>query len=246
MLAQALSAANKTVATERSIHSLHAYFLRAGFASEPVFYDVENLRDGNSISTRQITGIQRDRPIFTMSASFHIQEPGFSHQCAINGEIPSPEVLLAQKPLSNKVPEHGNRSDATSPFILLPVTEQLFTSALSHEPNASFWFKTRAPLRKDPALHAAALAFVSDLGLLATTVLPHPSTLFSSNLIAASIDHALWFHESDFDINEWMLCQITSPWAGNARGFATANVFDRRGKIIANSAQEGLIRPIDK
>src|SRR5438067_140448 len=80
VLGQALSAAGKTVPRERSVHSLHAYFLRPGDASRPIVYDVDRIRDGSSFTTRRVVAIQNGRPIFNMSASFQIEEAGVAHQ----------------------------------------------------------------------------------------------------------------------------------------------------------------------
>src|SRR5690554_1188178 len=46
VLGQALSAAAQTVPDERSVHSLHGYFLLTGKVDKPIVYDVERIRDG--------------------------------------------------------------------------------------------------------------------------------------------------------------------------------------------------------
>ena len=58
VMGQALSAAQETIAADRSVNSLHSYFLRAGDASLPVVYEVEVIRDGASFSTRRVQAIQ--------------------------------------------------------------------------------------------------------------------------------------------------------------------------------------------
>src|SRR5262252_598211 len=80
VIGQALSAAAQTVPPERSVHSLHAYFLLPGDVTRPIVYDVDRIRDGSSFTTRRVVAIQRGRPIFNMSASFQKSEPGFAHQ----------------------------------------------------------------------------------------------------------------------------------------------------------------------
>ena len=42
--AQALAAAGRTVAPDRAVHSLHAYFLRAGDVDHPIVYEVDRTR----------------------------------------------------------------------------------------------------------------------------------------------------------------------------------------------------------
>lgn len=78
VVGQALVAAQRTVAAERPAHSLHAYFLRPGDMKAPILYQVERLRDGKSFSTRRVLAIQHGKPIFTLSASFQIEEQGLS------------------------------------------------------------------------------------------------------------------------------------------------------------------------
>ena len=67
---QALVAAARTVEPDRRVHSLHAYFLRAGDPRVPVLYEVERLRDGGSFTTRRVAAIQHGNVIFNLSASF--------------------------------------------------------------------------------------------------------------------------------------------------------------------------------
>src|SRR5210317_2103290 len=80
VLGQALSAAYQTIAETRHVHSLHAYFLRHGDASKPIVYDVDCIRDGKSFTTRRVRAVQTGKAIFSMSASFQIEEKGFEHQ----------------------------------------------------------------------------------------------------------------------------------------------------------------------
>src|ERR1700761_2513907 len=69
--AQALRAAGLSVEADRSPHSLHGYFLRAGDASRPTIFQVYRDRDGRSYSARRVVALQGGEVIFNMSASFH-------------------------------------------------------------------------------------------------------------------------------------------------------------------------------
>src|SRR5262245_39295271 len=88
--AQALRATCHTVGPELHVHSLHSYFLLPGDTSVPIVYDVERIRDGRSFSTRRAVARQHGRPIFYLTASFHVDEVGFDHQDAMP-EVPAPE-----------------------------------------------------------------------------------------------------------------------------------------------------------
>src|SRR6059058_2509482 len=80
VIGQALVAARRTVDVQTfHPHSLHAYFLLGGDPRVPIIYGVDRIRDGRSFVTRRTIAIQHGRPIFAMSASFHVDEPGFEH-----------------------------------------------------------------------------------------------------------------------------------------------------------------------
>lgn len=113
------------------------------------------------------------------------------------------------------------------------------------EPLAHCWFRTVARLPDEPRIHRAVLAYASDMQLLATSTLPHGLTWYRDELKAASLDHAIWFHEP-FRADEWLLYVTDSPWAGGARGFARGSIFSADGRLVASTSQEGMIRPVRK
>ncbi len=96
-------------------------------------------------------------------------------------------------------------------------------------------------LGDDPALHAYLLAYVSDYTFMSTALAPHGSSWLSPDLQLASIDHVMWFHRPA-RCDEWLLHVIDSPNARGARGFVRGSVFTRDGRLVASTAQEGLIR----
>jgi acyl-CoA thioesterase II len=90
---QALVAAARTVEPDRHVHSLHAYFLRAGDPKVPILYEVDRIRDGRSFTTRRVVAIQHGKAIFNMAASFQLDEVGFEHAFEMPDVAP-PEDLL--------------------------------------------------------------------------------------------------------------------------------------------------------
>ena len=248
VLAQALLACYRTQhgnAGAALPHSLHAYFLRPGKSDIPVIYDVEEVRDGRSIVSRRVVARQFGRPILNMSASFHHPEEGYHHQAPFPADVPMPEDILSLRSSAADdvlipAPENPNK---VYPFKLLPVDQDLFQSSQSRPAEAYYWLKASSPLPDTQIHHTCTLAYASDLGLLATSLLPHGISIYSNKVFPASIDHAMWFHSGDFRADDWLLCHSYSPWAGAARGFAHSNVFTMEGKLILTCAQEGLIRP---
>ena len=109
------------------------------------------------------------------------------------------------------------------------------------EPRRMMWVKTTTPIDDDPMHHRAVLAYASDYGLLVTSMRPHGRSARDPEMMVASLDHSLWFH-GDFRIDDWLLYVVDSPVSGGGRGFARGTYFTRDGKLVASTAQEGLIR----
>lgn len=244
VLGQALMAATRTV-DDRLPHSLHAYFLRPGSSEMPVIYDVDPIRDGGSFTTRRVVAKQRGRAIFNMSASFQIREPGFDHQCDMpTGDIPAPENLKSTQQLAEEAglntPQHDQRRYMVD---FRPVNPESHYDNKVHPPHSMMWVRVEGELGDDPVEHRCALSYASDMGLLGTSLQPHPTSLFDPHMMPASLDHAMWFHR-DFRADEWLLYVTDSPSASGARGYCRGQVFTRDGVLVASTTQEGLIRKI--
>lgn len=246
VLAQALVAAARTVPVTRVLHSLHAYFLIAGRTDLPMVYDVEAVRNGGSFSSRRVVARQGGKVIFYLSSSFHELENGFEHLDPMPEDVPPPEqcpklseVLFkaSGRPISFWESEWGALD-------VRYVGDSGSGGALAnarHPARARVWVRADGTLPDDRRLHQAALAYASDLTLLSATTVPH-GVLIGLNVQAASIDHAMWFHRP-FRTDDWLLHDQVSPSASNGLGLATGRLF-QDGVLVANVAQEGLIRPL--
>jgi acyl-CoA thioesterase-2 len=245
--AQALVAAVRTIeGEERSVHSLHAYFLRPGDVTVPILYQVDRTRDGRSFTTRRVTAIQHGKIIFTLSASFHKREPGYEHQLPLP-EAPDPEGLPtwneSMAPLLKDAPE-GLRKWVLRerPFDMRFVGKPDWTDRRALDPWRMVWIRALGELPDDPMLHDVMVAYASDMMLLDTALRPHTSSVADHGGMLASLDHAMWFHR-DFRADEWLLYAMESPSASGARGFATGRFYTQDGRLVVSVAQEGLIRP---
>ncbi len=248
VLGQALVAASQTV-EDRKPHSLHGYFLRAGSSELPVIYDVDRIRDGRSFTTRRVVAKQKGRAIFNMAVSYHTEEAGYEHQMPFLESMDDPDTLPSGRDIAMQLhPELPEDVLATlskrGMFELRPVDTESYLSDIPSQPVGRFWIKATGTLPDDPILHRSALAYASDLGLMATSLFPHPTNVFNPKLMPASLDHAMWFH-TDFRADEWLLYATDSPWAGGARGLNRGQIYTRDGKLVASTVQEGLIRPLD-
>jgi acyl-CoA thioesterase-2 len=248
VLGQALSAAQHTV-EDRVAHSLHAYFLRRGDMQAPIIYEVDRARDGGSFSTRRVVAIQHGRPIFNLAASFQQPEPGLDHQASAP-DVPAPEDLKDLAEIAcdyvDKLPVKMRRFMTDKrPFEFRPVEPMSIGSTEACPPQKHVWIRTVDALPDDVALHQNLLAYVSDFELLGTSTLPHGLPFAQGKVLMASLDHALWFHRP-FRIDEWLLYAMDSPNASGARGFARGQLFDVEGRLIASTAQEGLVRVVEQ
>jgi len=247
VLAQAVLAASRTI-EERRLHSLHAYFLRAGDPEAPIVYDVDRSRDGRSFSARRVVAIQHGRQIFTMAASFQLPQEGLEHQFPAP-EVPPPETLAPSREISEQqlrdAPQKLRRwINRFGPFEFRPVQQRDPAHPEPTPPRQQLWFRLDGNPGDDAVLHRALLAYVSDFYLIGTATLPHGLSYLDGHLVMASLDHAMWFHR-DVRVDDWLLYDCDSPSACGSRGLARGMIYDRQGRLVANTAQEGMIRVIE-
>ena len=244
-IAQSLVAAQRTVEPDRHVHSLHAYFMRPGDITVPIIYEVERLRDGGSFTTRRVTAIQHGHAIFSLEASFQVDEQGLEHQVAMPRGVPGPERLKTQRELldhAEHVPEIIRRYWARErPLEIKPVTLEHYTSREKLPPEQNIWLRTTGAVPADRALQTAVLAYLSDMTLLDTSTFPHGRAVFDPDLQVASLDHAMWFHRPH-PLDGWLLYTQDTPSSSGSRGFTRGAIYGEDGTLIASVAQEGLIR----
>jgi acyl-CoA thioesterase-2 len=245
VLGQALSAAQQTVDADRAAHSLHAYFLRAGDIEKPIVYHVERTRDGGSFSMRRVTAIQHGQPIFNFAASFQADEPGVHHQLPMP-TVPKPDDVepsesLPPDELAKLPPKLQRWFGRSGPFEFRHIYPRDELNPTKRPPFQQVWFRLSGRVEEAPALHRALLAYSSDFHLIGTTLFPHGVSFLQRNVQVASLDHAMWFHRP-FRADEWLLYSCDSPTAQGSRGLARGMIYSEDGRLVASTAQEGLIR----
>lgn len=243
--AQALMAATRTVAAGR-VHSLHAYFLRPGDPTVPILYEVDRIRDGRSFTTRRVVAIQHGKAIFNLAASYQVDEPGLEHQFDMP-EVPDPESIpdfrSRMAPWADQMGEwfHRPRPIDTRHVDWVPPDADGPLPPVSR-----VWVKADGTLPDDPVLHTCVLAYLSDMTLLDTTLLPHGRSGWTEGqIMMASLDHAMWFHRP-FRADEWLLYAQDTPSTSAARGLARGSIFTHDGGLAVSVVQEGLIRVVDR
>jgi acyl-CoA thioesterase-2 len=245
VLAQSLVAAARTVEEGRTAHSLHGYFMLAGDLDIPVVYQVDRIRDGKSFTTRRVLAIQEGREIFTMTASFHVAEPGIEHAAPMP-RVPAPEELPREldlvRAMADRIPEPLRdiyTQDRPIDFRTVAPVDPFAPEV--RDPVKHMWFRAEGAMPDEAVLHQAVLAYASDYGLLGTSLLPHGLSFMMRRVQAASLDHAVWFHRP-CRVDDWLLYAMDAPAAAGSRAFTRGSIYTRDGTLAVSTAQEGLIR----
>jgi acyl-CoA thioesterase-2 len=240
---QALVAAARTVDPDRSVHSLHAYFLRPGDPSIPILYEVDRIRDGGTFTTRRVVAIQRGKAIFNLSTSFQVPEEGFEHAFEMPIDVPPPEGLPDRRQRLAAYAELMGDAFLDRPQAIdTRIADwSIADRERSLPPYQRVWMRADGELPDDPLLQTIVLTYASDMTLLDTTLLPHGGNYLDRSLFMASLDHAMWFHRP-FRADGWLLYSQDTPTATSGRGLARGLVFTQEGQLVASVVQEGLIR----
>jgi len=244
VLAQALVAAQRTIAEDRSVHSMHGYFLRPGDVNLPITFSVDRIHDGRSFSTRRTQAYQDGVPILSAIASFQDDDEGLDHQIDMPADLPDPESLPTTAEVLAAFDHPVARYWASErPFDMRYVTSPIFLGVdggkVAHQ---AVWLKSVGPMPDDMNLHRAALAYASDYSILESIMRRHGLAWVTPGIKVASLDHAMWWHR-DARVDEWLLYVQESPNAIGGRGLSQGRIYDRAGRLIASVAQEGMVRP---
>ena len=246
VIAQALMAAGRTVESGR-VHSLHSYFLRPGDPSTPILFRVDRIRDGRSFTTRRVVALQLGEAIFSMQASFHVDEVSVEHQIDMP-DVPGPETVPPMAPVPLDNPNLGD-------FLLRrrPIDIRYLDGApnltdrprVPREPRRQIWMRADGELPDDQLLHDCIVAYASDMGLVEIMMRPHSASWYDGSFMVASLDHCMWFHRP-IRADEWLLYDAESPVTFGGRGLARGFIFTQGGQLQASIAQEGLTRLVAK
>lgn len=234
---QALVAATRTVGPEYRVHSLHGYFVGPGDSDRPIIFLVDQVRDGRSFRVRSVKAVQDGRTLFVMQASFHLRDDNGPEHSNTMRSVPRPEDI---------VPDLSNTRPSTKAFLkdwedwdIRIVPPEQF----DHDPHAAsqqvVWFRSKLALPDDETFHICTLAYMSDMTLLGSALVPHEGEPVQE----ASLDHAMWFMRP-FRADEWLLYDQTSPSAHGGRALTTGRIFNQNGDLVASVVQEGLTRTL--
>jgi len=250
LVGQALAAATATVEPPRLVHSLHAYFVRAGVTTATTEFAVARDADGSNLSFRRVLVTQAGRVLLSLSASFQEPYAGDAHEEAMP-PAPPPEALLDDHIRAAQLPGISPEAQAlagrASPFQFRSLQPEVRLGVAPAPALQQFWFRAASPMEGDQAFQRTVLAYASDMMLLGTGLMPHGLRWFDGRARISSIDHALWIH-ADVKIDDWLFYTQESPWSGQGRNLNRGHIFDRAGRMVASVTQEGVMRrhPPDK
>lgn len=222
-VAAAFAAQSPEHPPERRMHSLHAYFLRAGRAGEPVSFTVEPLKEGRTLSLYTVAAWQDERQLLSMTCSFAADTDGYEYQL--------PPVEVGDPPavaVPDRWPGHIERMGPTPP-------ERDGTMRST----ARNWLRAAGRLPDDRALHASVIGYYSDI----TSTGGRPLHLEGNVDGLVSLDHAVWFHRPA-RADEWLLFDVHSLINAGGRGVLRGGLYTRDRTLVASVAQEMIIRPV--
>jgi acyl-CoA thioesterase-2 len=242
VLAQSIVAAERTLSEDRTVHSMHGYFLRPGDSTKGITFAVDRIHDGRSFSTRRTQAFQEGVPIFSMIASFQDDDPGLDHQTPMPTGLPAPDELPDVEEHLKGLHPMSKRLFTDRPVDVRHIPSPIYlTVEGARVPRQAVWVRTRRTLPDDPAIHRAALAYISDFTIQESILRAHGVAWATPGLKVASLDHAMWWHRPG-RVDEWMLYVQESPSARGGRGLATGRIYSADGALVASVAQEIMIR----
>ncbi|KAL3426537.1 Acyl-coenzyme A thioesterase 8 [Phlyctema vagabunda] len=165
VIAQCLSAAQRTVPQNFTVHSMHCYFVLAGDAEIPILYHVEHVREGKSFATRTVQARQKGKCIFTTTMSFVREKSGGAE--TVNHAVTIPKDIILP---SEDVSALMDRMDGGSPFTSQQTPILNHDSAHPHEKRTRQWIKARGRISPEGGhqAHLSALAYMSDSYFIGT------------------------------------------------------------------------------
>lgn len=253
LASQALAAASFTV-QGAPCHSMHGRFLLPGLPGRSIHFEVSTLHDGKRFAARQVLAIQREQPIFCLTASFQ-GSPGVieSYQGEMP-QVPGPDQVEAEFSAAEKqkraelmasLPPHVQADlQVQWPIETRNITAPRWYSAERLVPLRQAWFRSRTELPEFENLHRCALTYATDFFPVQTCVMPLGVSIVEPALQLASLDHNVWFHRP-FRADEWLLYSGTCDTVADGRGLARGQVFSAEGQLVATVVQEGLVHQLD-
>ena len=245
LMGQALRAAQVSVPADRLPTCLQVLFAQGALTGIPIEYRVRTVQEGKRFSSRQVEARQGERMLISAHVTFQLPVDGREHMQAPHRLVPPPEQLKSMSALIGMPGlAEGNWGGLQKPCLEIRVVDpEHHLSVRNATPQASYWVKLREPLGDDPAMHAAALAYLSDYWANTAAMTHHvPLKDVIETMYVATLNHSLWLHRA-CRADDWLLFSTESPSAQHERALTNARIYDRNGVLVASAAQECLFAP---
>lgn len=230
-------------APEQHLSSLRLGFLQGALADTPIDWSVVPLQQGNRFSNYHLRATQGSRCIADAQVTLQTPVTGFEHSGPLPDALPMPESLPTLTELESRILDATGRgydlqSRSFLDIRLLDADNFLFQP--SAQPVLRYWVKARPQLPDDPAVHTAALAYISDFWFNYAAIAPHFAITGSRDRVyVASLNHNLWQY-LPCRADEWLLFDVMSPRASDGRILSWGRVFTQDGRMVAAVSQEGV------
>jgi acyl-CoA thioesterase-2 len=225
---------------ERTLHSLHTYFLRPVLPGATVELVVERLRDGRRFAHRRVQVGAEGRLLCELMASFSAPGAGIEYQDAlVDADTPPPEALASEEDIARA--EGWDLSEPGpigGPLEWRWIGVPWHTQADDVASRYRGWVRPRFPLPDDRPLHAAALAYLSDYHSHFGVARKRRGQFEPVGY--TSLDQVLWLHR-DRRWDDWWLLTTESDVAHGGRAFTRRMLHARDGQLVASMAQEQLL-----
>jgi acyl-CoA thioesterase-2 len=245
LLAQALVAAATTV-TDKAPHALHAAFVKAGTPGRALELVVDRVRDGRSISTRNVTVLEDDEQLLVAIVAFHDGSTE-SHLAPPAPRMPAPEDVPRLQHWARVLP--ADLQALGRNWIEQPLAVDVrigeapsFLGGSSTSTTRSHWMRLPRDVGDDPLLHTALLTYASDFFLMDMVFRAHPAAAGPGRSNGLSLDHAIWFHRP-VRFDQWHLHTQEAVAVVGDHGLARGAIHDAEGRLAATVLQEVLVLP---
>lgn len=246
VFAQATMVAADTVPggpEERLAHSITAAFLRPGHVDLPLDFEVSELNDGRSFSTRSVRALQEGKILFTARISFQLRQKGVSWGSAMPA-APDPESLPSSVDFFAAIQNPwGHLMSSTNAIDMRHVDgNNYLRPAPDRSPRQLLWLRTRSPMPQGSSrlLQRATLGYAADQFMLDPVLRAHGLYWADPQMSVATLDHSIWWHRN-FDMSDWILADVECQSTQNGRGLVIAR-FYQHGRHIATMSQEGMVK----